>query len=360
MTKYNKEVSEIMGLDLGDRYSQFCLVNRQGEVMERGRVATTATAMRKEFGGRAAARMALEAGTHSPWVSRLLAELGHEVLVANPRKLRMIYQSDSKNDRADAETLARVARLDTKLLGPIRHRTQEAQVDLAIIRSRDALIKARTQLINHVRGVMKSVGSRLPKSSSPSFHKKATAGLIPALLESALAPILETLETISEQIKNYDRRIEQLSREKYPETELLTPVSGIGNLTALTYVLTLEDPERFSQSRAVGSFLGLRPRQADSGKQEPQLRITKAGDPLLRRLLVNSAQYLLGHFGQDCDLRRWGLELAKRGGKSAKKRAAVAVARKLAVLLHRLWNRAEVYDPFYQSRSQSPEAVLVS
>jgi transposase len=358
MTKYNKEVSEIVGLDLGDRYSQFCLVNRQGEVVERGRVATTATAMRKQFDGRGSSRVALEAGTHSPWVSRLLAELGHEVLVANPRKLRMIYQSDSKNDRADAETLARVARLDARLLGPIRHRTEEAQVDLAIIRSRDALIKARTQLINHVRGVMKSVGSRLVKSSTPSFHKKV-AGAIPKLLEGALAPIVEIVEKLSEQIKYYERQIERLSREKYPETELLTQVNGIGHLTALTYVLTLGDPERFSQSRAVGSFLGLRPRQADSGKQEPQLRITKAGDPLLRRLLVNSAQYLLGHFGKDCDLRRWGLELAKRGGKSAKKRAAVAVARKLAVLLHRLWSQGEVYDPFYQSQSQTVVAPSV-
>jgi transposase len=221
------------------------------------------------------------------------------------------------------------------------------------------LIKARTQLINHVRGVMKSVGSRLVKSSTPSFHKKV-AGAIPKLLEGALAPIVEIVEKLSEQIKYYERQIERLSREKYPETELLTQVNGIGHLTALTYVLTLEDPERFSQSRTVGSFLGLRPRQADSGKQEPQLRITKAGDPLLRRLLVNSAQYLLGHFGRDCDLRRWGLELAKRGGKSAKKRAAVAVARKLAVLLHRLWSQAEVYDPFYQSQSQAAVAPSVS
>ncbi len=352
MTRYSKEVREIVGLDLGDRYSQLCVVNQGGEMLEQGRVATTVTAMRKRFERMAPARIALEAGTPSPWVSRLLEEVGHEVLVANARKLRMIYDSDSKNDRADAETLARVARMDAKLLGAIRHRKEETQVDLAVIRSRDALIKARTQLINHVRGMMKSVGGRLPKSSTPSFHKKAAGG-IPELIKSALVPILETLEKISQQIQNYDRQIEQLSREKYPETKLLTEVNGIGNLTALTYVLTLENPHRFERSRAVGSFLGLRPRQGDSGKQQPQLRITKAGDPLLRRLLVNSAQYLLGHFGQDCDLRRWGLELAKRGGKNAKKRAAVAVARKLAVLLHRLWSRGEVYDPFYQSQSQA-------
>jgi len=353
MTKYSKEIGRIIGLDLGDRFSQFCMVNRQGQIVERGRVATTATAMGKQFKPMAPVRIALEAGTHSPWVSRLLEELGHEVLVANPRKLRMIYDSDSKNDRADAETLARVARMDAKLLGAIRHRKEATQVDLAVVRSRDALIKARTQLINHVRGVVKSVGMRLPKSSAPSFHKKASGGVIPAVLREALAPILETLEEISHQIKNFDGQIEQLSREKYPETDLLSQVSGIGNLTALTYVLTLENPERFARSRTVGSFLGLRPRQGDSGKQQPQLRITKAGDSLLRRLLVNSAQHLLGHFGQDCDLRRWGLELAKRGGKNAKKRAAVAVARKLAVLLHRLWSRGEVYDPFYQSQSQA-------
>jgi transposase len=357
MTKHNKEIGRIIGLDLGDRFSQFCMVNRPGQIVERGRVATTATGMRKQFEAMAPARIALEAGTHSPWVSRLLEELGHEVWVANPRKLRMIYDSDSKNDRADAETLARVARMDAKLLGAIRHRKEATQVDLAAVRSRDALVKARTQLINHVRGVVKSVGMRLPRSSAPSFHKKASRGVIPEVLKEALAPILKTLEEISQQIQNYDRQIEQLSREKYPETELLTQVSGIGNLTALTYVLTLENPQRFARSRTVGSFLGLRPRQGDSGKQQPQLRITKAGDSLLRRLLVNSAQHLLGHFGQDCDLRRWGLELAKRGGKNAKKRAAVAVARKLAVLLHRLWSRGEVYDPFYQSQ---PQAVPIS
>jgi transposase len=184
-------------------------------------------------------------------------------------------------------------------------------------------------------------------------------GVIPELLKDALTPILETLEKIGEQIKTYDGQIEQLSREQYPETELWTQVNGFGNLTALTSVLTLEDPQRLGRSRTVGSFLGLRPRQGDSGQQQPQLRITQAGDPLLRRLLVNSAHYLWGPSGQDCDLRRWGLELAKRGGKNANKRAAVAVARKLAVLLHRLGSRGEVYDPFYQSQSQ-PVPLSVS
>ena len=144
MTKYNKEVSEIVGLDLGDRYCQLCVVNQQGEIVEQGRVSTTVAGMRKRFEGKGSVRIALEAGTHSPWVSRLLEELGHQVLVANPRKLRMIYQSDSKNDRADAETLARVARMDARLLGAIRHRKQQTQVDLAVVRSRD------TALVNKV------------------------------------------------------------------------------------------------------------------------------------------------------------------------------------------------------------------
>ena len=333
-----------IGVDLGDKYSYFCVLDPSGEVVEEGRVVTTAKALEQRFRSYESSRVAIEVGTHSPWVQRLLVGLGHKVLVANSRKLRFIYENDEKSDQLDAERLARVARMDPKLLAPITHRGGSCQQDLAVLRSRDALVSARTRLINHVRGAVKSFGARLTKCSTPSFHKQAP-GRIPKELAPALSPLIETIGSLTKEIKAYDKRIEAMASARYPETVLLRQVAGIGPLTSLCFVLTLEDPFRFKKSRAVGAYLGLRPRRRQSGKGDPQLRISKAGDRMLRRLLAGSAQYILGHHGPDTDLRRWGLYLASRGGKSAKKRAVVAVARKLAVLLHRLWISGEVYDP---------------
>ncbi len=337
-----------IGIDLGDRHSHLCLLDDGGKVIEESRLATTPEAFRGRFAGLSKTRVAIEVGTHSPWISALLAELGHEVLVANPRKLRMIYRNDSKNDRCDAEQLARVARMDPSLLYPIEHRGRQAAVDLAVLRSRDTLVAARTRLVNHVRGTLKALGLRAKKCSTPSFDKQVPEA-IPEELQPALAPILTAIGELTTAIKGYDKVIATLCRDSYQETELLRAVPGVGPVTALSFVLTLEDPIRFKKSRAVGAFLGLRPKQRQSGSSDPELRITKAGDRDLRRLLVQSAQYTLGPFGKDSDLRRWGLALAARGGKAAKKRAVVAVARKLAVLLHRLWVTAEVYEPLRQA-----------
>lgn len=358
MTKNSKFSSAIppkmtIGLDLGDRYSYFYTLDGGGENLECGRVQTTRGALEHRFGRCEAARLVIEAGTHSPWVSRLLAECGHEVLVANPRKLALIAQNESKDDPVDAELLARLGRVEPQLLSPIMHRGIEAQADLAVIRARDALVAARTQLVNHVRGAVKSLGGRMKSCSTRSFARKGESQL-PEPLRAALEPLLEVIGEMTEQIKGYDRQIQEACREKYPETELLRQVGGVGAVTALAFVLTLEDPYRFGRSRSVGSFLGLRPGRDKSGAQDPELRITKGGDHLLRRLLVGSAQYILGPFGPDCDLRRWGLKLASRGRKNARKRAIVAVARKLAVLLHRLWMGSEVYEPL---RLAQPPAV---
>lgn len=335
-----------IGLDLGDRHSYYYMLDSSGENIESGRVQTTKNPLEKRFRNFEAARVVMEAGTHSPWVSRLLTDCGHEVLVANPRKLALIAQNDRKDDPVDAELLARLGRVDPQLLSPIEHRGAQTQADLAVIRARDALVAARTQLVNHVWGAVKSLGSRMGSCSTRSFAKKA-ASQLPEDLRFALEPLLEVIRAMTQQIHGYDRRIEDLCREKYPETELLRQVTGVGAVTSLAFVLTLENPHRFVRSRAVGSFLGLRPGQDKSGAQDPELHITKGGDQLLRRLLVGSAQYILGPFGPDCDLRRWGLKLASRGRKNAKKRAVVAVARKLAVLLHRLWAGSEVYEPLH-------------
>ena len=345
------------GLDIGDNYSYLCLIDQQsGEVVEEGRLRTTPEALRRRFTSEQPLRIAMEAGTHSPWVSRVLEECGHEVLVANARKLRLIYANKRKTDEVDAENLARLARLDPKLLYPLKHRGEDSQTHMALIRSRQALVGARTQLVNHVRGAVKSFGARLPKCPARSFHKSAP-GHIPEALLPALGPVLETIGSLTERIRDYERQLEAIAKERYPqETELLRQVEGVGPLTALTFVLTVEDPYRFEKSRSVGAYLGLVPASNKSGDRDPQRRISKEGDEMLRKLLVGSAHYILGPFGGDSDLRRHGQKIASRGAKNAKKRAAVAVARKLAVLLHRLWVTGEVYDPLYNAnRSQERE-----
>jgi transposase len=346
------------GLDLGDNYSYLCLIDTQsGEIMEEGRLRTTPEALRRRFASEQPMRIAIETGTHSPWVSRLLEECGHEVLVANSRKLRLIYANKRKTDDVDAENLARLARVDPKLLYPLKHRGEECQAHMAIIRSREALVGSRTQLVNHVRGAVKSFGARLPKCPARSFHKRA-AEHIPEALGPALGPILEQIGSLTERIRQYDRKLETVCEEHYPETQLLRQVEGIGPLTALTFVLTLEDPYRFAKSRSVGAYLGLVPATDQSGERDPQKRISKEGDQMLRKLLVGSAHYVLGPFGSDSDLRRHGEKIAARGGKNAKKRAAVAVARKLSVLLHRLWVTGELYDPLHDThRRQQKEAA---
>ena len=342
-----------IGLDLGDKHSHLCVLNSAGEVEEVGRVATTTVALQRRFSSYPRSRVAIEVGSHSPWVSRLLEACDHEVLVANPRRLRMIYQNDSKSDEVDAQMLARIARTDPKLLAPIQHRGVVAQADLAILRARDVLVSSRTQLVNHVRGAVKAFGHRVPKCSAKSFHKHCAA--IPIELRPALSPLPEVISKLTVEIQKYDRQIETMAEERHPAARILQQVNGVGPVTAMTYILTIEDPYRFKKSRSLGPYLGLRPRHDKSGARDPQLRITKAGDADLRRLLVCCGHYILGPFGTDSDLRRYGLALCTRGGKNAKKRAVAAVARKLAVLLHRLWITGEVYEPLRNTHGERRE-----
>ena len=345
------------GVDLGDKYSYLCLIDQHsGEVIEEGRLRTSPETFKRRFASERPMRIAIEAGTHSPWASRVLEECGHEVLVANARKLRLIYANARKTDEIDAENLARLARVDPKLLYPLKHRGEESQAHMTIIRSREALVGCRTQLVNHVRGALKSFGARLPKCPARSFHKRAKEH-IPEALWPALGPVLEQIASLTERIRDYDRKLEAISKEHYPETDLLRQVEGVGPLTALTFVLTLEDPHRFEKSRSVGAYLGLVPATARSGERDPQKRISKEGDEMLRKLLVNCAHYILGPFGSDSDLRRHGEKIASRGAKNSKKRAVVAVARKLAVLLHSLWVSAEVYEPLRNAQRFGGQAA---
>jgi len=346
-----------IGLDLGDKNSCYCIVEREAndvevEVSKEGKVATTKKAMEQTFGALEPTLIALEVGTHSPWVSRLLSGLGHEVIIANARKVKAISENSKKNDRVDAQTLGRLALADRTLLHPIQHRGEQAQLHLMEIRARAALVETRTSLINSARGLVKASGERLPACDADQMGVKQMTSL-PAGMQDTLRPMLETVESLTKQIHGYDERIEQIARTHYPETKLLRQVKGVGVLIALTYMLTVEDAGRFEHSRDVGCYVGLRPKQDDSGDSKKQLRITKEGDIYLRKLLVQGAHYILGRRGPDTDLQRWGRKLAERGGKNGKKRAVVAVARKLAVLLHCLWVTGEVYEPLRNSTREA-------
>lgn len=349
--KVTKQSSDfVLGLDVGDKTSSFCSMTKDRRVTNRGFVATDRKKMRNFFESLKPCRVVLEAGTHSNWIARLAREVGHQTVVANPRRMKALTESNNKSDRVDAFLLARFGISEEDLLHAIQHHPMDAQVALSLMRSRDQLVTTRTALVSHVRGSVKVVGERLQNCSTDCFETKI-AWQIPKSMRHGLIPILRTIQTINQRIKELDVRIAQLSKRKYPQTELLRQVNGIGPLNALAMVLTIGDPTRFKNSRQVGRYFGLVPKKRQSGNSNPQLGITKEGSAFSRHLAVTAAQYVLGRYGADSDLRRYGLRIIERNGgsKYAKKKAVVAVARKLAVLCHHLLLRGDVYDPFHGS-----------
>ena len=355
MKKSSKKSEQMMsegvaaiGIDLSDRTGQFYAIDDEGEKIGEGKITLRTPELEKWAMSIAPTLMAIEAGTHSPWISRLLTRCGHEVIVANPVKVALITKNVQKTDPVDAEYLARLARLDRGLLFPIQHRGEQAQIDLQVIRTREVAVKVRSTLISHVRGAVKSFGGRLSKCSTEAFVN-TTRKEIPEALKTALDPVFSQIDQLSKAINGYERQVLKLVEQRYPEVEMVAQIKGVGALTGLAFVLVLEDARRFASSRSVGPFLGLTSKRDQSGDSDPQRGITKAGDRLLRRLLVQSAHYIQGPFGEDSDLRRHGEKIAARGGKRAKKRATIAVARKLSVLMHRLWVSGETYEPLRNS-----------
>ena len=340
-----------IGIDLGDKHCDVCVLNGDGEFAESFRLRMQGSDLQKHFVGIPRSRVAVEAGGQSRWVAELLEGCGHQVYVSNTRKVAYITQSDDKDDPGDAYKLAELVHFKPRLLHPIQHRSRQAQADLSWIRAREALVESRTQLVNTIRGLSKASGEQLARCSVESFTAKL-ASLVPEAIRGAVAPLLETIDDLNERIRYYDQMEEHIARQKYPKYWLLQQVDGVGIHTALAYMLTIGDAERFPKSRMVGCFLGMRPRKQESGQSQPQLGITKAGDGFLRKTLVNCAHHILGPKGKDSDLRRFGLRICARGGKNAKKRAVIAVARKLGVLLHRLWVTGEVYEPLRNSQAE--------
>src|SRR6476646_1985753 len=338
-----------IGLDLGDRRHRFCVLDGKGEVVEEGSVANNRVALSELSGRYREALVVMEAGCHSPWVSRHLEQAGCEVIVSNPRKTRAIYQHERKSDRRDALMLARIARMEPALLYPVQHGSEQAQQDLLRIKLRDSLVRARVGMINSLRFTLKSLGYAIANPSTERFHK-VIEEQVPESVGRVIAPSVQALKELSLRIKLLEREIITLARSKYPETTWLEQIPGVGPITALYFVLKIQDPGRFERVRDVGAFIGLCPRRDQSGESDPQLRISKRGDVYLRRLLVSAAQYILGPFGPPSALRQYGLALASGGTPRAKKRAVVAVARKLAVLLLTLWKNKSLYQAFPLSR----------
>lgn len=336
-----------VGLDLADEWSDMCGLDESGTVVRRERVRTTEPALREVYSAIKPTRVAIEAGTHSAWVARVLTSLGHEVIVANTRKVALIGKNKKKNNRKDAELLARLARADKNLLHPIQHRDEERQAQLSVLRSRDTLVATRTKLINHARGTCKTFGVKLRKCSAEAFVVKTSAS-VPAALHDALNSILAVIADLTAKIRDYDKKIDVMYR-KSPAAQSVGQIRGVGALTALAFVLTIADPTRITNSRSAGAYFGLVPGSKDSGEKHQPLRITKEGNEFCRRLLIAAGHYILGPFGKDCDLRRHGEKLMADGGKDGRKRAVVAVARKLAVLMHRLWIGNETYQPLFNA-----------
>lgn len=357
-TKTTTTLNAVIGIDLGDKKHQVCATDKHGSILEELPMPNTRKQLEKLADKYPKALIAIEVGTHSTWISRLLTAKGATVIVANARKLRAIYTNDRKSDLLDARMLAKLVRVDPSLLHPVKHKSEQCQKDMLPIKMRDNLVRQRVNIVLSIRGTLKSLGLRIPSASTPSFAKAARVALQEhSDILISVEPSLRAIETLTTSIRDHDKIITKTAEEKYPETQRLRQLGGIGSITSLCFILAIGDPTRFRDPREVGAYLGLVPKRDQSGDSDKQLPITKAGNAHLRRLLVQSAQYIMGVFGEDCDLRRYGLRLAARGGKAAKKKAVIAVARKLAVLMLVMWQNDSDYEPLKNHPDEIDEAA---
>lgn len=347
--------TECIGVDISDKWCVIRGVDEMDdnvEVSRKTRVGTEADELRSYFETIEPTRVVMEASTHSPWISRLVADCGHDAFVVDPHRVQLISENKYKDDPTDAELLARLGRADIKLLNPIEHREENCQADLVKIRMRAVLVRVRSSLISTVRGTVKSFGGRIPSCSSETFGKKARDHL-PELIRDTMVVMLSKIQALTTTIRRLDNEIEELIERRYPEANLLLQIDGAGPVTALCFILVLQDPERFDTNRQAGPYIGLAPGRNQSGDQDPNCRITKAGDKYLRKLLVQCAHWIL-NFGPDSDLKRHGEKLLERGGRYARQKAAVAVARKLAVVMLTLWRTGEDYQPLFNADDADP------
>jgi len=351
----NINVKMWVAMDLSDKENEFCQIDELGVKVNSGKVKNTpndAELFFRSFSKEIDLTVVIEAGTCSSWIARIIEHCGHKVIVANPRKVRAIWDTVNKTDERDAELLARLGRVDPILLSPIKHRCLEEQLDLTVIRLRESLVQARTKISNCIKGMLKTTGVMLEKSIEPQYLPKQLPLHISSDMLKMFEPMLIAISAMNEQIRTYEKKIDDLCL-KYPECGQFMKVRGIGPITALTFRLTISDPNRLIRTRDVGAYLGLIPKRDQSGTIDKRLGITKAGDKLCRTMLIRAANYMIGSFGEDCDLRRFGLKIKAKGGKAPTKRASCAVARKLAVMMLSMWKSGEDYKQFRFSDEES-------
>lgn len=348
----------VIGFDIGDAKSVAVSLDRKtGEICQLPPVRTTKKGLSEFYDSLAEpVTLILEASGPSRWIAIAGRQRGHDVFVADPRRLAAVTQNPRKSDERDAEMLARLGASDLGLLHETWVREQLMAEELAVVRMRDAAVAARTLLVNAARSQAKSLGERLPSCSTTSFAKRAPVDLAVAL-KPVLDPTFTAIAAMTAAIKEYDERISAICEQRLVAKRLAEQLPGVGELTALCFVLVIGDPSRFRNVRDVAAYLGLVPRRAQSGSSDPQKGISKTGNGLLRRLLVQCAHYILGHFAAGSDLRNAGLALAARGAKRGKKKAVIAVARKLAVLMLSLWKSGEAYEPLRNAKPKSSPAA---
>lgn len=345
----------VVGVDVSEKHLNLCEIDGDDAVCE-SRMANSSKKLLEHFQGKAKRRIIIEVGAHTRWIAELLEQLGHQVLIVDPRRTKLISGSLYKDDRIDAMTLAMLGRDAPALLKTVPLRRLESQMVLTLVRARASAVKGRTRIVNTVRGVLKPYGYTIPKDSRGATFTAYIRETLDQALLRIVEPLLVLIETFNAQIKRYDDDVALVLPRLAPDTVHLTQINGVGALTVLYFVALIGDPHRFASNRDIGPYLGLCRKRQDSGDYKSELGITKAGDSLMRALLANCASYLLGPFGQDSDIRRWGLKKVGGGSRAEKKKAKIAVARKLAVVMLTLWKTGRPYTPFHKSHEAKKAA----
>ena len=336
-----------IGIDVSDKTSKICVMAKiagERRIVEETTVATTKEAFSEYLATKdRKAAVTFETGAHCRWMAQLIRSMGFKVNVANPAKLRALTHSNSKNDRNDARELARYTLADVEMLHPVFLRPETHQQMIRLLEARLALVTTRTKLINEMRGFAKSMGFRIPKKDAAYFHLIDRTGW-PRDLEAVCWPLMGVLKTIHMKIAAIEKQMRELADtpEFAADVESVRQVVGVGFLCSVAYVAVLGgNYARFAKARDVGPYLGLVPRQDQSGDIDKQLPITKAGSTLLRALLTEAAQVALRDGIRMTDLKLKGLRIAERGGKNARKRAVTATVRGLAVTMMALLKHPE-------------------
>jgi transposase len=331
------------GIDLANKASAHCTIDEHDRVLREGKAPTDEEGLREAVEGLLPLRAIIEACPLAEWAAGVLEGLGCEAVVIDPRAAKHLVSSKKKTDARDARTLARIGR--SGWYTAVHRKSEAARESRSRLQGRQALMKVKKALLSAIRGLLRAHGLRLGPVSEGAFAERVRAvvrGRVPGLA-ATFEHLLETWEQARQGTDRLERQIERASQED-EVTRLLKTVPGVGPLVSTVYKATIDDPSRFRRGEEVADYVGLVPRVYQSGEVEYRGRITKEGDGLLRWHLVEAAHVLLTK-GRDCALKRWGLELEKRKGAA---KARVAVARKLCLLLWRLWLRGEAFKPWPQ------------